>query len=112
VREARRDLEQMLDLARPGSWRPEIVETTATGGDGIGDLWRAVAAHRDYLVGSGQLAVRRTDRVAQELRRVLLARTEFKVDELVAGEEFSTAVKALAAGELDPYQAAESLLAK
>jgi LAO/AO transport system kinase len=112
VREARRDLEQMLDLARPGSWRPEIVETTATGGDGIGDMWRAVAAHREYLVSSGQLAVRRTDRVAQELRRVLLARTEFKVDELVAGEEFNTAVKALAAGELDPYQAAESLLAE
>ena len=112
VREARRDLEQMLDLARPGAWRPEIVETTATGGDGIGELWRAVAAHRDHLVGSGQLAVRRTDRVAQELRRVLLARTEFKVDELVAGEEFSTAVKALAAGELDPYQAAEGLLAE
>ena len=43
VREARRDLEQMLDLARPGAWRPEIVETTATGGDGIDELWRAVA---------------------------------------------------------------------
>ena len=71
-----------------------------------------MAAHRDHLVDSGQLAVRRTDRVAQELRRVLLARTEVKVDELVAGEEFSTAVKALAAGELDPYQAAESLLAE
>ena len=112
VREARRDLEQMLDLARPGAWRPQIVETTATGGDGIGELWRAVAAHRDHLVSSGQLAGRRTDRVARELRRVLLARTEVKVDELVAGEEFSTAVKALAAGELDPYQAAERLLAE
>ena len=112
VREARRDLEQMLDLARPGAWRPEIVETTATGGEGVAELWRAVARHRDHLVGSGQLAVRRSDRVAQELRRVLLARTEVKVDELVAGEEFTSAVKALAAGELDPYQAAESLLAE
>ena len=112
VREARRDLEQMLDLARPGAWRPEIVETTATGGEGVAKLWRAVARHRDHLVGSGQLAVRRSDRVAQELRRVLLARTEVKVDELVAGEEFTSAVKALAAGELDPYQAAESLLAE
>jgi LAO/AO transport system kinase len=112
VREARRDLEQMLDLARPGAWRPEIVETTATGDEGVAELWRAVARHRDHLVGSGQLAVRRSDRVAQELRRVLLVRTEVKVDELVAGEEFSTAVKALAAGELDPYQAAESLLAE
>ena len=112
VREARRDLEQMLDLARPGARRPEIVETTATGGEGVAELWRAVAWHRDHLVGSGQLAVRRSDRVAQELRRVLLARTEVKVDELVAGEEFTSAVKALAAGELDPYQAAESLLAE
>jgi LAO/AO transport system kinase len=111
VREARRDLEQMLDLARPGAWRPEIVETTATAAEGITELWHAVARHRAHLVGSGQLAVRRADRVAQELRRVLLARTEVTVDELVAGEEFTTAVKALAAGELDPYEAAEGLLA-
>jgi len=110
AREARRDLEQMLDLARPGAWRPEIVDTTATAGEGVAALWQAVARHRDHLERSGQLAVRRTDRVAQELRRVLLARTEVRVDELVAGEEFATAVKALAAGELDPYQAADGLL--
>ncbi len=112
VREARRDLEQMLDLARPGAWRPEIIETTATNVEGVAELWHAVARHRDHLEHSGQLAVRRTERVAQELRRVLLARTEVKVDELVAGEEFSTAVKALAACELDPYQAADGLLAE
>jgi LAO/AO transport system kinase len=110
VREARRDLEQMLDLARPGAWRPEIVETTATAAEGIADIWEAVARHRHHLSDSGQLAVRRAERVAKELRRVLLARTEVRVDELVAGEEFSTAVKALAAGELDPYEAAEGLL--
>jgi GTPase len=111
VREARRDLEQMLDLARPGAWRPEIVETTATAAEGVTELWRAVGRHRDHLVRSGELAARRTDRLAQELRRVLLARTEVTVDELVVGEEFTTAVKALAAGELDPYQAADGLLA-
>jgi LAO/AO transport system kinase len=111
VRESRRDLEQMLDLARPGAWRPEIIETTATAREGIDELWHAVARHRDHLVTSGQLVVRRTDRVAQELRRVLLARTEVKVDELTAGEEFTTAVKALAAAELDPYEAADGLLA-
>jgi LAO/AO transport system kinase len=112
VREARRDLQQMLDLARPGAWRPEIVETTATAAEGVAELWRAVARHREHLVHSGELARRRTDRLAQELRRVLLARTEVQVDELVAGEEFTTAVKALAAGELDPYQAADGLLAR
>jgi LAO/AO transport system kinase len=110
LREARRDLEQMLDLARPGAWRPEVIDTTATTGDGVAELWAAVARHRAYLISSGQLAVRRADRLAQALRRVVLARTEVHVDELVAGEEFTTAVKALVAGELDPYQAADRLL--
>jgi LAO/AO transport system kinase len=109
VREARRDLEQMLDLARPGSWRPEIVDTTATAGDGVAELWSAVARHRDHLRSSGELVARRADRLAQELRRVLAARAEARIDELAAGEEFATTVKALAAGELDPYQAADRL---
>jgi LAO/AO transport system kinase len=111
VREARRDLEQMLDLARPGAWRPEIVDTTATTVEGVSELWMAVARHRAHLLSSGQLTVRRADRLALELRRVLLARTEVHIDELVAGEEFSSSVKALVAGELDPYQAADRLLA-
>jgi LAO/AO transport system kinase len=112
VREARRDLEQMLDMSRPGAWRPEIVETNAASGEGVGDLWRAVARHRDHLRSSGQLTARRSARLAQELRRVLLARATVRTDELAAGEEFTTAVKALAAGELDPYGAADRLLAE
>jgi LAO/AO transport system kinase len=110
ARESRRDLEQMLDLARPGAWRPEIIDTTATAGEGVAELWAAVARHRDHLRTSGQLVTRRSDRLSQELRRVLLARTETRIDELVAGEEFTTAVKELVAGELDPYQAADRLL--
>ena len=41
VREARRDLEQMLDLARPDAWRPAIIDTTATAVEGVDDLWAA-----------------------------------------------------------------------
>jgi LAO/AO transport system kinase len=110
VREARRDLEQMLDLSRPGSWRPEIVETTASSGEGIDALWHAVARHRAHLESSGELTTRRAERLAQELRRVLLARAEARIAEVAAGEEFATAVKALAAGEHDPYEAADRLL--
>ena len=110
AREARRDLEQMLDLARPGSWRPEIVDTTATTGEGVADLWAVVARHRAHLLGSGQLVTRRAGRLTQELRRVLLARAEARLDELAGGEEFASAVKALVAGETDPYGAADRLL--
>jgi LAO/AO transport system kinase len=110
AREARRDLEQMLDLSTLGSWRPLIVDTTASTGDGVDDLWSAIAQHRDHLTTSGQLVTRRADRLAHELRRVLLARSVAGIDELAKGEEFTSAVKALAAGELDPYQAADRLL--
>jgi LAO/AO transport system kinase len=110
AREARRDLDQMLDLSPPGSWRPSIIDTTATTGDGVAELWSAVAAHRVHLESTGELATRRTDRLAHELRRVLLARSAARIDEVARREEFTSAVKALAAGEVDPYQAADRLL--
>jgi LAO/AO transport system kinase len=109
AREARRDLEQMLDLSSLGSWRPPVVETVASSGEGLTALWDEIARHRAHLRQSGELEQRRAQRLGYELRRVLLARNEAMIDELAAGEEFAGAVKALAAGELDPYQAADRL---
>jgi LAO/AO transport system kinase len=110
VREARRDLEQMLDLSALGDWRPPIVETTASTGDGIEDLWAEIARHREFLMATDALEERRAERLAHELRRVLLARSAARIAEVAAGEEFAGAVKAMAAGELDPYQAADRVL--
>ena len=110
AREARRDLEQMLDLSSLGQWRPPIIDTIASTGEGLEELWNAVARHREHLASSGILEQRRADRMAHELRRVLMARSALVIDELAAGEEFASAVKALAAGELDPYQAADRLM--
>jgi LAO/AO transport system kinase len=112
AREARRDLEQMLDLSTLGAWRPPIVDTTASTGDGLAELWAEIARHRAFLRESGALEHRRADRMAHELRRVLMARSAVTVDELASGEEFASAVKALAAGELDPYQAADRLMGR
>jgi LAO/AO transport system kinase len=109
-REARRDLDQMLDLSPSGAWRPRIIDTTATSGEGVDELWQAIAEHRAHLESSGDLQARRTERLAHELRRVLLARISTRVEELVAREEYTSAVKALVAGEVDPYQAADRLL--
>ena len=43
ARETRRDLELMLDLTELGAWRPPIVETVASTGDGVEELWAAIA---------------------------------------------------------------------
>jgi LAO/AO transport system kinase len=112
AREARRDLEQMLDLSSLGSWRPPIVDTVASSGDGLPALWDEIARHRAHLRQSGKLEQRRAERLGHELRRVLMARSAATIAELAAGEEFAGAVKALAAGELDPYQAADHLMGR
>jgi LAO/AO transport system kinase len=110
AREARRDLEQMLDLSSLGAWRPPIVDTVASSGEGLAALWDEIARHRAHLRQSGKMEQRRAERLGHELRRALMARSAARVDELASGEEFAGAVKALAAGELDPYQAADRLL--
>jgi LAO/AO transport system kinase len=112
VREARRDLEQMLDLSQLPDWRPPIVETSATKNEGIDDLWAAVAGHRRHLADEGRLEKRRAERLTQELRRVLALRLEVRIEELTGGDTFDEILKRLLAGESDPYEAADRLLAE
>jgi LAO/AO transport system kinase len=110
VREARRDLEQMLELSPPGGWRPLILTTVATEGQGVDELWAAIARHRAHLQESGALEARRRARLAEELRRVLTARVLQQVSEVAIGDRFEAAVRDVAAGSLDPYRAADGLL--
>jgi LAO/AO transport system kinase len=111
VREAARDLEQMLDLSSATGWRPPVLTTVATDGSGTDDLWSGVARHRAYLQATGELDGRRARRLAQELRRVLTARVLEEVRSVEAQASFDDAVASIARGELDPYRAAEELLA-
>ncbi|MDA8312721.1 MAG: methylmalonyl Co-A mutase-associated GTPase MeaB [Actinomycetota bacterium] len=111
VNEARRDLEQMLDLSALSDWRPPVLATAASTGEGIDALWEAVARHRSHLMETGELRRRREARLAQELQRVLTARVLADVHALATARSFEDAVGAIAAGRLDPYRAAERLLA-
>ena len=110
VREARRDLEQMLDLSQLGDWRPPVVETVAADGTGVTELWETVAAHRAHLLDHDELVPRRQRRLAEELRRVLSAQLALQVEQLAEGELFEAQVAALVAGTTDPYSSAERLL--
>jgi LAO/AO transport system kinase len=111
VHEARRDLQQMLDLSAPSDWRPPVLSTVASTGEGVEELWAAIARHRSHLESSGALERRREERLSQELRRVLTARVLADVRALSAGESFEDAVRAISEGKLDPYRAAADLLA-
>lgn len=110
VRETRRDLEQMLDLGEERPWRPPIVETVATGGSGVDELWRALSEHRQYLMKSGDFTRRRRQRTRVEFDRVLSAMVQSTVQTIAGGAAYETQLEALEQHVIDPYRAAELLL--
>ena len=104
-----RDLRNMLALGtvEPGGWKPPIITATATTGEGIGELVTGLDAHWDWLCASGELKRRRHARAREEITTLAFAalrdRVTDNVDELAAR---------VADGTLDPFQAAEEVLAR
>jgi LAO/AO transport system kinase len=109
-RETRRDLEQMLDLSAPSEWRPPVVETVASTGDAIDELWDAIQRHQRFLDEHGALERKRAQRLNREFRLVLAARLGKEVDRLCAEEPLADVARAVAERRLDPYEAAERFL--
>jgi LAO/AO transport system kinase len=110
AKETRRDLEQMLDLTAPGDWRPPVLETSATTGEGVDELWAEMARHEQHLEESGALERRRAARLEREFRIVVAARIQSEVDRLSTDGEFGGLTRAVAEHSLDPYDAADRLL--
>jgi LAO/AO transport system kinase len=110
ARETRRDLEQMLDLSAPSAWRPPIIDTVATTGDGVKELWDVIEAHQRHLDEGGTLERTRAERLSREFRLVLAARLDREVDRLCAEEPFADLARAVAEHRVDPYEAAERFL--
>jgi LAO/AO transport system kinase len=105
-----RDLEVMLELAGERNWRPPIVQTVATDGRGVEELWRAILDHRAHLEADGRLERRRGARLRDELRAIVHERLRAGAEERCRGDRFDRLVEQVAARELDPYAAADRLL--
>jgi LAO/AO transport system kinase len=110
VAETVRDLEMMLDLTGDMAWRPKVIRTVATRGEGIDELWDAIEEHRAFQEQTGQLAQRREARLRDELRGIVLTRLREDAEARTSGEQFEKLVAQVAARELDPYAAAAELL--
>jgi LAO/AO transport system kinase len=110
VEQTRLDLDQMLDLAAPDSWRPPIVSTVATDGTGIADVWAAVGDHRYAATESGLLARRRAARSREELGEVVARQLQQRARELCGEERWRQLTDAVVAGELDPWAAADEMI--
>jgi LAO/AO transport system kinase len=111
ARETRRDLDLMLDLTDLGDWRPPIVETVASNGEGVESLWEAIGTHRAYLRDAGVLEARRRERLTHEFREILAALLNERVEELAETTVMRDALESVLGGEIDPYEAADRVVA-
>ena len=110
--ETRRDLEQMLDLSdlAHDAWRPPILQTTATSGEGVEELWNTVAQHREHSTTTGLLQRRRSFRLREELREIVERRLEHRAREICSGSEWDALQNKVLENQLDPWTAADDML--
>lgn len=112
VDETRRDLEQMLDLSDlpHEAWRPPIVPTIGSTGEGVVALWEVVQQHRAHISSSGELDRRRRFRLREELREIVARRLEQKAREICTGDRWDQLQDGVIERSLDPWSAADEML--
>ena len=111
--QVRRELRSMLALAEraEGSWRPEIVKTIASRGEGVDEVRAALERHHAHLEESGELEQRRLTRARDEIESIAVTalRQQWRgVHENAALDDLAAQV---VAGTSDPYASADLLLA-
>lgn len=113
VEETRRDLEQMLDLSDLpyDAWRPTILTTVANTGEGVPELWDAVLEHREHAESSGLLEERRRFRSSEELREIVANRLRERAREICTGDRWDEVTGEVTEQRLDPWSAADEMLA-
>ncbi len=111
--QVRRELRSMLALAErlEGAWKPEILKTVASKGEGIEEVAAAIERHRLWLDGSGELGRRRTRRAREEIEAIAVTALRERWGDVHARTELDDLATAVVKGETDPYAAADELLA-
>jgi LAO/AO transport system kinase len=105
------EVRSILALDHDREWRPPIVLTDATRGEGVPELWEKIEEHRRYLVESGRLDERRRRNLAGEVFAVASSRAKAHLERAVADDpELRRLLEQVQRRELDPLTAVREIL--
>ncbi|MDQ1036094.1 LAO/AO transport system kinase [Streptomyces sp. V3I8] len=108
-----RELNHMLGLGEargPGDWRPPVVKTVASRGEGVDEVVEALEKHRVWMEGRGVLAARRRARAAREVETIAVMALRERIGDLEGDRRLDMLADRIVSGDLDPYGAADSLV--
>ncbi len=106
-----REIRQMLELAPPSPWERPVLQTVASEGKGVEELFDAILAHRRYQESRGLLEARRRERAEAELRRTVREVLGRRAEAICTGDVFEAAVRQVMQRDKDPQSAALDLIA-
>jgi len=107
------ELEQMLRLSLDdGRPRPPVLKTIATRGEGIDELVAAIEEHLSRPESAERRAARRRERARARLEDILREAVVRQLREGYGAEAWEGLVQDLAARKVDPYSAADRVLAE
>jgi LAO/AO transport system kinase len=109
-----RELNHMLGLGEsraPGDWRPPIVKTVAARAEGVEEVVDALDKHRAWMDEHGVLAERRRRRAAGEIENIAVTALRRRIADLHGDRRLDALSGRVTAGALDPYAAADELVA-
>ncbi|MET0468567.1 MAG: methylmalonyl Co-A mutase-associated GTPase MeaB [Aeromicrobium sp.] len=108
----RRELRSVIAMTdrADGAWKPPILLTTATSGEGVDEVVEAISTHHRHLRESGELDRRRLARVRRENEALALAEVRSRFAHLSGDARLDTLAGQVLAGRTDPFAAADTLV--
>jgi GTPase len=108
-----RDLRYMLSLAERdvSRWKPPIVKTVAAKGEGADEVLEALDKHAAWAEESGELKRRRKTRAADEIEALAVGALRNRMGDVHGASALDGLAERVVNGSLDPYAAADQLVA-
>jgi LAO/AO transport system kinase len=115
-----RDLRHMISLGMPAAprtsadpvpWRPPVLTTVASTGEGVDELVAALEEHERWAAGSGELRRRRLRRAEREIEAITVTALRERIGELRGGDRLRALAEHVLEGRTDPWRASDALLA-
>lgn len=114
----RRELRSVLSMTSQGEeshgvqrWKPSIVMTVATTGEGVAELVEQIDAHREHLSASGGLDRRRLARARREIEALALTEVQERFAHVSGHADLDDLARGVVDGSTDPFAAADQLVA-
>jgi len=105
------ELSLMLDLNPAASpWKPPIIKTIATMGDGIPEVTEKILGHRQFLEGGKGLLKKRNERARGEIINLIEQEISKYIHKMLKYDlSFDQVIEQVVAREKDPYSFAQKI---